>query len=294
MTASAAIIITVAAPLLWAAMGGLLSERSGVVNIGLEGMMLAGAMAAVVTTDISGSAWIGVIGAAGAGALLGLLHAWLCLRCRIDQIVSGVAVNLLAAGVTGYAVQAVYNNPGATPSVARIQIWHPFGPGGISIPPLHMLVILAWIVVTVVVTRTPWGLRLHAAGEAPRALRAAGVRTGLIRTAAVTIGGALAGIGGAELSIGQIDHFSIGMTNGRGFLALAALICGRWRPVGILVACFVFGLFDRIGYDLQSSLQVPNQLVLTFPFMAALLALGLSGWGCRPPSALGRVEEVTH
>ena len=270
-------------------MGGLLSERSGVVNIGLEGMMLSGALGAVVVTGVAGNPWVGLLGGAGAGAALGLLHAWLCLGCRIDQIVSGVAVNLLAAGATGYGVQAIYDNPGASSPVAKIETWHPLGLTGPSISPLHVMVMVAWVILMIVVTRSPWGLRLHAAGEAPLALQAAGVRVTWVRTFAVVAGGALAGLGGAELSIGQIDHFSIGMSNGRGFLALAALICGRWKPSGVLVACLAFGFLDKIGYDLQGSFDIPGQLVLTFPFLAALLALALSGWGSRPPSALGRV-----
>lgn len=288
MSAVVAISIASAAPLLWAAMGGLLSERSGVVNIALEGQMLAGALAAVIGSGFTGSPWIGLACAAVAGSSLGAMHAWLCLECRIDHIVSGVAINLLAAGGTGYAVQAIYDQPGTTLPVPKLGYWSLGGLESLEISPLHLLLGVIWIVLFIVMTRTPLGIRLHAAGEAPRALQAAGIRVNRIRSLAVVVGGALAGIGGAELSIHQIDHFSIGMSGGRGFLALAALICGRWRPVGIVIACMVFGVLDTVGHFMQNMLSLPGQLILTFPFMAALLALGISGWGCRPPSALGK------
>ncbi len=290
------IAFAAAAPLLWAAMGGLLSERSGVVNIGLEGMVLLGAFFAVVCTAWTGNPIVGVLCAAVAGALLGGLHAWLCLGCRIDHIVSGVAINLLAAGVTGCGVELIFGMPGTTPAVEKLPVWRPLGVDGPIILPLHLFLCFVWILLTAIVLYTPWGIRLHAAGEAPAALRAAGVRVTGLRFVAVIVGGALAGLGGAELAIAQVDHFSIGMSGGRGFLALAALICGRWHPIGVLAACFAFGLLDTLGHYLQnvqileSGLQIPSQLILTFPFVAALLALALSGWGSRPPSALGKTS----
>ncbi len=185
MSALLAITLATAAPLLWAAMGGLLSERSGVVNIALEGKILGGAFAAVAVSGYTGRPELGLVGAAAAGALLGLLHAWLCLGCRIDQIVSGVAINLLALGVTGYAVEAFYGLPGATPSVAKIGVWRPWGGEGPAISPLHVSVMAVWLLLTVFVNRTPWGLRLHAAGENPEALHAAGGHVTRIRTLAV-------------------------------------------------------------------------------------------------------------
>lgn len=294
MSALLAITLATAAPLLWAAMGGLLSERSGVVNIALEGKILGGAFAAVAVSGYTGHAELGLVAAAATGALLGLLHVWLCLGCRIDQIVSGVAINLLALGVTGYAVEAFYGLPGTTPRVAKIGLWRPLGEEGLAISPLHISVIAVWLLLAIFVNRTPWGLRLHAAGENPEALHSAGGHVTRIRILAVVVGGALAGLGGAELSISRIDHFSIGMSGGRGFLALAALICGRWRPGGILLACLAFGLLDTVGHRLQSLMSVPGQLLLTFPFLAALLALGLSGWGSRQPSALGRPFVTTE
>ena len=217
-----------ATPLLLAALGGLFSERAGVINIALEGLMLAGAFTAAAVTWYAGSPWVGLVSAVLAGAAIACVHAVACIRYRADQVVSGTAINILMTGVPALLSGAFFLSSGSTPQVPKEQLipWTPIIIGAALVPLTYY-----------VLYYTPFGLRLRAVGENPEAADAAGVSVNRLRYAAVLISGALAGIGGAYLSIGQSSLFTRNMSAGRGFIALAALIFGKWRPVQTMLAC---------------------------------------------------------
>jgi ABC-type uncharacterized transport system permease subunit len=213
--------IRLATPLLLAALGGLWSERSGVINIGLEGLMLAGAFTAAVVTHFVHNPWIGLAAAILAGMLTALVHAFVCITCKADQVVSGTAINILFLGLPALLSGAFFESTGATPQVPQGELL-PVAP-----------IVLAFVLVPVtwyVLYRTPFGLRLRSVGENPEAADTAGIRVEAVRYAGVILSGALAAIGGAYLSIGQSSLFTRNMSAGRGFIALAALIFGKWRP----------------------------------------------------------------
>src|SRR5215210_7981869 len=215
-----------ATPLLLAALGGMFSERAGVINIALEGLLLAGAFTAASVTWYAGSPWAGLLAAMAAGAAVA------CIRYRADQVVSGTAINILLLGVPALLSGAFFLSTGSTPQLPKEQLI-PYTPIVIAV----LLVPLTYYVLYY----TPFGLRLRAVGENPEAADAAGVSVNLMRYAAVLLSGALAGIGGAYLSIGQSSLFTRNMSAGRGFIALAALIFGKWRPVPTMLACLLFG-----------------------------------------------------
>ncbi|MFH1743133.1 MAG: ABC transporter permease [bacterium] len=294
-----------AAPILWVSLGGLSSERSGIVNIGLEGMMLAGAFFAVLGSAFLPSPWLGVLCAAIAGGCFGFLHAWLSVRWRVDQIVSGIGINLISMGLTGFLLLRIFNAYGNSPAVPK------FAPISadflINIPvvgefihrllfplcALHLVLAAAMLVMWWFFWKSVWGLRLRATGENPHAVRSAGIRPERIQYLAVTLGGVLAGIGGAQLAIGDVSAFSTGMTNGRGFIALAALICGRWRPEGVLIACLCFGFVEALGEHLEGRIfSLPSEFYLALPFILALAALAATRWTGRPPAALGKAGSL--
>ncbi len=296
-----------ATPLTFAAIGGLFSERSGVVNIGLEGMMLMGAFFGAYGADITDS-WVGgvVIGMA-AGAALALVHAVFSIHLRADQIVSGTAVNFLALGITGYLYIDIYSDKpgGGTPNdlaaVPDVNInWLD------SIPPkslgnfldaafgsLNLLVWLSFVVVIaawVVIFKTPLGLHLRAVGEHPRAADTVGISVYRMRYAAVTTSGALAALGGVFLSIGFSHSFTENMTAGRGFIALAALIFGKWTPFGALGATLLFGFASSVTPQLQNveSWSTYGTLFSALPYLLTLIAVaGVIGRSI-PPHAIGR------
>jgi simple sugar transport system permease protein len=259
-----------ATPLVYAALGGVISERSGVINIGLEGMMAAGAFTAVCVSYGTHSPALGLVAGIAAGALVGLVLAVAATRFRVDQIVAGTGINLICAGGAAYGLVVLFNQPGASVQVPAL--------GG----SYWVLVVFAFVcaaVMHVVLARTPWGLRVRACGENPRAVAAAGLDPRALRTVAVTISGALAGLGGAFLSIGELNLYSDGMTAGRGFIALAAVIFGRWTPAGATGAALVFGFFEALQYVLQGRLPwLPSDVMQALPYVAALVALaGITG-----------------
>lgn len=287
--------LTKATPLLLAAVGGLASERTGVINIALEGMMLAGAFGAAAGGIVLGSAAAGVMCGVLMGCLFAGLHALVCLRFRADQIVSGTAVNLLALGITGYLLYELFGVHGSSPSAPRLSVpdWLP-GRGPLSIfrQPVTVAAALAspfaaWYVLF----RTPLGLRIRATGESPETARAAGIHTMRIRTWGVLTSGALAGLAGVHLAMGDLSQFVERMTSGRGFIALAALIVGKWHPLGALVACLLFGFAEALSDSLQSVLQtIPSQVFLALPFVLTMLVLAGFVGRSRPPRGLGRLE----
>src|SRR6185436_7223411 len=234
--------IRLATPLLLAALGGLYSERSGVINIGLEGMMLAGAFTAAVVTHFAGDPWIGLLAAIAAGAAVALVHAFVCIQCKADQVVTGTAINILFLGLPALLSGALFQSTGATPQVPQQDL--------IPVAPIVLafaLVPITWYVLSA----TPFGLRLRAVGENPEAADTAGIRVLAMRYKGVVISGMLAAIGGAYLSIGQSSLFTRNMTAGRGFIALAALIFGKWRPVQTMLACLLFGLAEAVSIQMQ-------------------------------------------
>ena len=278
------------APLLLAALGGLTSERSGVINIALEGMMLAGAFGAAAGAIASGSAWTGLLVGGISGGLLGAIHAVGCIRLRADHIVSGTAINLLALGSTGYLLFHFFGTQGSSPFAPKLP---DIGISGVLRHPstvwlAFVLAILTWFGLY----KTPFGLHLRVTGESPKTARAAGIQTARIQYIGVIFGGFLAGIGGAHLSLGDLSHFVERMTAGRGFIALAALIFGKWHPIGVLGACLFFGFFEALADGLQGwTTQIPSQVFLALPFVLTMAVLAGFVGRSTPPAALGRINE---
>lgn len=281
-------------PLGFAALGGLWSERSGVLNIGLEGMLLAGAFAAAAGTFYSGNPWFGVLLALVGGGGVGLLHALLCVTLGVDQLVSGLAINLATAGLTSFLSRLVFKSG----------IQHLQGIEAIALPGLKDLPLLGPLLFnqdllvylllglvplsTYILFRTSLGLSLRAVGEYPRAAETAGISVTLVRYLSVTLSGCLAGLGGAYLVLVHVKFFSEEMSAGKGFVALAALIFGRWHPVSTVLACLLFGATEALQLRIQAfNLHIPFQLLVMLPYAIALLALvGLAGKST-PPRALG-------
>ena len=276
--------LRLATPLVLAALGGLFSERAGVINIALEGIMLAGAFAAAAMTYATGSPWVGLMSGMAAGLLIAAIHAVACIRYRADQVVSGTAINILMFGVPGFLSGALFLSSGSTPQLPKEQLI-PNAPMVLA----ALLVPLTWYVLY----RTPFGLRLRSVGENPAAADAAGVSVASIRYAGVLLSGVLAGIGGAYLSIGQSSLFTRNMTSGRGFIALAALIFGKWRPVQTMLACLLFGFTEAISIQMQGVVKLPSgedipvQFIQIVPYVLTIVVLAGFIGQSRPPRALG-------
>ncbi|MCI0337921.1 MAG: ABC transporter permease [Acidobacteria bacterium] len=289
--------IRLSTPLILAALGGLYSERGGVINIALEGIMLAGAFTAATVTVYTGDPWIGVLAAMGAGLLVAALHGLATINYRADQVVSGMAINILFLGVPALLSGALFESTGATPQLPRdqvlpdLRIFNPQSfPKLASIfnqKPLVYLALLLVAVTAYVLYRTRFGLRLRAVGENPEAADTAGVSVMKIRYAGVLISGALAALGGAYLSIGQNSLFTRNMTAGRGFIALAALIFGRWDPVGAMLACLFFGFAEAIAIRMQGTVNIPNQFIQMTPYVLTMVVLAGLIRRAIPPRSLG-------
>jgi ABC-type uncharacterized transport system permease subunit len=288
-----------ATPLTFAALGGILSERSGVVNIGLEGMLLMGAFFGFLGADKLGSWEWGIVCGVLAGASLALVHAFISIHLRADQIVSGFAVNFLALGITGYFFIEVYTDqgtPGEVSNIPSLSI-----PGirdldfvGPAIGNMHLLIWAALVFVVVahlLLFRTPAGLRLRAVGEHPKAADTLGISVYAVRYVAVVLSGALAGLGGVYLSNGITHSFNENLSAGRGFIALAAVIFGRWRPFGAFVACLLFGFTEALALRLPGAYgedQAWTTLFRALPYVVTLVVVaGVVGRSI-PPAAVGR------
>jgi general nucleoside transport system permease protein len=291
-----AAMLRYATPLLFAALGGLFSERSGVINIGLEGMMLMGAFWGIWGAEVTGSWLVGLLIGMASGALLALIHAVFSVSLRADQIVSGFSMNFLAAGITGFAYVSIYGTQGTPDNIPRapditVPLLEDIPFLGDVVGRMNILVwlgLLTALLTWVVVFRTPIGLRLRSVGENPLAAQTAGVSPVRVRYIAVLISGMLAAIGGAYLSIGFIGSFGEGMTAGRGYIALAVLICGRWMPGWALVFALLFGFFSALAQRLPVFSESAATLFQALPYVITLIAVaGVVGRSI-PPLAIGR------
>jgi len=287
-------------PILLTALGGLFSERSGVVNIGLEGMMLFGALAAAVVTQrlevpflasdpnaqVWWVPWVGLLAGAVVGGLVALVHAVASIRYKADQIISGTAINLLALGAPSLVLEYYYDNSTSSQEVVNRLPLIPVGSENLS--PLVLLAFLLVPAIWWLLFKTPWGLRLRAVGEHPEAAETMGINVIRTRYIAVVISGVLAGVAGSYLSIGFLNQFVKGMSAGLGFIALAALIVGKWHPIGILGSTLLFGFASALSIQLTGRNILPVPVVQAIPFVLTMLVLvGFIGRS-RPPAAVGK------
>jgi general nucleoside transport system permease protein len=309
--------IRVSTPLIFCAMAGLISERSGVIDLGLEGKMLAAAFSAAVVAAVTGSAWAGLGAAILVSVLMSLLHGFACITHRGDQVVSGVAINIIASGLTVVLGNAWFQRGGETPQLEATQrftgvifrgvdnIGHLplLGPLYVKVLSGHsLLTYLAFLLVPAVgwmLYRSRFGLRLRAVGENPAVIDTAGISVAFLRYRAVMIGGVLCGFAGANLAIAQNAGFLRDMTAGRGYIALAAMIFGKWKPVPSLMACLLFGFLDagasRLqGVKIAGMVELPVQLIQALPYaLTVILLAGFIG-KATPPKAIGRPYLKEH
>jgi len=284
-----------ATPLIFGAMGGILSERSGVINIGLEGMMLIGAFFGIFGSDLLGSWLLGILAGVAAGAVIGLVHAFVSIRLRADQVVSGTGINFLAIGITGYVFIYHYGDQGTPTDISRapnvtLPLIEDIPFIGEAIGRMNVLTWVALLLVpilTVFLFRTRGGLRLRSVGEKPRAADSLGLPVLRTRYLAVTASGALAAAGGAFLSIGLVGSFNEQMTNGRGFIALAAVIFGGWRPVGALAGALLFGFSTALAQRLPAFSESTAVLFQALPYVLTLVVVAGVIGRSRPPAAVG-------
>ena len=314
--------IRLATPIALAAVGASICERSGIVNIAMEGLMLVGAFGGVIGALLTGSLWIGLAAALLASSLFASLHAFASINLRSDQVVSGTAINILAIGVTGFLVEMIFGRPGnvgvSDSAMAEQVLGHPvrtistiqpvfhFPAGGegllgtvwkwvntivFSYTPIVYVGIFLAIFLTWALFRTRWGLRLRALGEHPRAADTVGIDVVKGRWVAVMISGLMAGLAGANLSLEQVGGFSDSMTNGRGFIALAANIFGRWIPGGAYLASLLFGFADALQLKLQlfsNVIRIPPQFFLMLPYLLTVIVLAGVVGRAVAPAAVGK------
>ena len=294
--------LRLATPLVLAAIGGLYSERAGVINIALEGLMLAGAFTAASVTFYAASPWVGMGAAMVAGVLVAMIIALACIKFKADQVVTGTGINIMFLGLPAVLSGAMFLSSGSTPQVPKENLLPnvsqilPFVPQWRIFTEVNVVTVIAVVLVIVtayVLYRTPFGLRLRAVGENPEAADAAGVSVNKIRWLGVILSGALAGLGGAYLSIGQSSLFTRNMTAGRGFIALAALIFGKWRPVQTMLACLLFGFADALTTQMQgvakmpSGEDIPVQFIHMIPYVVTIIVLAGFIGQSRAPKAIG-------
>lgn len=288
-------------PIALAATGAAICERSGVVNIAMEGLMLFASFVGVTVALMTGNTWLGVLAAILAGALLSSLHAWASINLRSDQVISGTAINILALGSTGFLMETVWGHPGTTDSVKTIRPVLDLPSGGegvigtvwkwidvvlLSYTPIVYVGMFLAVFLTWAMFRTRWGLRLRALGEHPRAADTVGINVLRGRWFAVLVSGAMAGLAGANLTLEQVGTFTEGMTNGAGFIALAAMIFGRWNPLGAYGASLLFGFSLALQLKLQlfsDVIHIPSQFFLMLPYLLTVIVLaGVVGRAVAP------------
>lgn len=288
--------VRVSTPLLLAALGETLAERGGVINLGIEGAMLAGALGAALGAT-AGGLWFGAVGAAAAGVLMAGLFAAVAIVMRADQIITGTAVTLASVGLTGVIYREAYGTAGAGLSLPTFPAMPVPGLAGLPVVGEALFTqpaptYLAWLLVPIlwwVLYRTRWGLALRASGESREAALAAGVRVRGLRVVATLAGGMLAGLAGGTLVLAQVGTFTEEMTAGRGYIAIAIVVLGRWHPGWVLGASLLFGAATAMQFLFQAAgLDVPYQVFLMLPYGLALLALAGGMGRARAPGELGR------
>lgn len=298
--------VRLATPIALAAVGASICERSGVVNIAMEGLMLIGAFAGTVTALLTGSTWLGVVGAVVAALIFASLHAWASVNLRADQVISGTAINILALGTTGFLMETIFGHPGTTNPVRTIRPVFDFPTGGdgplatvwlwidtvfLSYTPIVYFGMFMAVFLTWAMYRTRWGLRLRSLGEHPRAADTVGINVAKGRWFAVLASGAMSGLAGANLTLEQVGSFTEGMTNGRGFIALAAMIFGRWIPGGGYLASLLFGFADALQLKLQlfsEVIRIPAQFFLMLPYLLTVIVLAGVVGRAVAPAAVGK------
>jgi ABC-type uncharacterized transport system permease subunit len=283
--------LRIAIPYVFAAIGGVISERAGLIALGLEGYMLGGAFSGALASYYSGSPWVGLVGAAAAGLVMALLYAVTAIRFRADQVVVGIAINLLVIGATRFFLRLAFHSSASSPRVPGFGS-EDTGVGfkALAGNPLILLGILSVGFVAWLLYRTPFGLRVRAVGEHPAAATSVGVRVPRVRYRAAALSGAFAGLGGAYLALDQ-HLFSAEMTAGRGFIALAAVIFGRWDPLRAALACVLFAAAEALQIQLQGAQAIPSQFVEMIPYALTIVALAGVVGRAIPPAALGKPSE---
>jgi simple sugar transport system permease protein len=291
-------VLRISVPYTLAALGATCSERGGVVNIALEGILLIGAFACVLVTWVTGNPWLGVLGAVAGGVLAALLHAALSVSLGANQIVCGIALNLLAVGITKFLLRVIFGSSSNSERIAGLPEWRV--PGLSSVPivgpivssPLMLAAVLLVAGTWLLLTRTPFGLRLRAVGEHPEAADTLGVSVSQLRYAGVLLSGGITGLGGAWLAMEQ-HSFTDGMSSGRGFIALAAMIVGKWHPLGAAGACLLFGFAETLEIHLQSA-HVPTQFIQMIPYVVTIVVLAGFIGRATPPAADGVPYRKEH
>jgi ABC-type uncharacterized transport system permease subunit len=298
--------LTAATPLTLGAMCGLLCERSGIINIAIEGMMLFGAFAAVAFAALFDNLWMGLIAATLIGGVMAALHAVLSIKYKVDQIVSGTVINILAVGATRFLNLRVLEPAGlSTPGhfeAVRIPVLADIpvvGPILFENQPTVFIMLILLVVVNYVVFFTPWGLRMRACGEHPRAADTVGIDVNRMRYISVIVGGLIAGVGGAYFSLGEVGTFEDGMTRGQGFVALAAMIFGNWNPIGGFVAALLFGFADALQVKMQIlqpllpfvNASIPPEFLQMAPYILTIIVVAGVVGRVRPPAEEGKPYE---
>jgi ABC-type uncharacterized transport system permease subunit len=280
--------LRIAIPYLLAAAGGVLSERAGLIGLTLEGYMLGGAFCAAVGSYAAGAPWVGVLAAIVGGGVLALLYATSAIRYKADQVVVGIAINLLAIGLTRFFLRLIFDSSSNSPRVPGFDVkGSGTGFGALVQNPLVWIGLLVVPAVGWVLYRTPFGLRVRAVGEHPAAAASVGVPVNRVRYIAVVLSGMIAGLGGAYLALDQ-HQFTDGMTAGRGFIALAAIIFGRWDPMKAGLACLLFAAAETLQIQLQGTQAIPSQFVEMIPYVLTIVALAGVVGRAVPPAALGK------
>ena len=283
--------LRLATPMIFAALGGMFSERSGVINIALEGLMLSGAFTAAVVTYETSNPYFGFLCGIVSGGLVALIFAIVVIEFEADQVVAGFGINILMLGVPALLSSAMYDSAGSTQQIDKVFLLKDFLGINIATWLAFLLVPLCWYVLY----KTPFGLRIRAVGENPEAADSAGVSVNRMRYVGVILSGVLAAAGGAYMAIGQSSFFTRGMSAGKGFIALAALILAKWRPVQVLIACLFFGFTEALAIQIQgaswaklpSGADIPVQFIEMLPYVLTIIVLAGFIGSSRAPKALG-------
>jgi len=295
--------IRISTPIALAAMGGAFSERAGIINIGLEGMILFGAFAGVLGSFYSGSPWLGVLSAIFLGGLLGYVLALFTVKFKADHIVAGIALNIFSLGTTTWLMQVLWETRGCSPNVNGLSeislpviksipiVGKLFGTHSPLVYLMFILVLAGWILLF----KTPLGLRIRIIGEHPEAADTLGIKIQKIQYFCVILSGMLSGTGGAYLSLGHLNSFSMDMSAGRGYIALAANIFGQWNPFGGLLASYLFAYMDAVQMRLQGlNIGIANEIIQMLPYILTIIVLSGAVIRSRPPASLGKHYETNR